>query len=235
LYVDDIVFDIANLTGNQIVVLEYVHQGLVYTMEVLDKVEGSKTWYKPRYGIDYYPDQTFEYRLSVLVDNTFVKFGSFFLTFTQDLKPPPNATLNFPGIEGVTVQAYVNGVWQFALEELFDDTSGLIRLPAGTTSVRAIKAGMYYQIDGLKINDYGWYEFDIPVGTIVVEGVTQPCQLAIVQNDWVYKYSPAIVGAPNYFNVFDNGKTYELRLLRTDGVVKQTFGINANQNVWAVY
>ena len=142
---------------------------------------------------------------------SFVFAGSTYnVDFKLDGSDPFNGLfiVNFPGVEGVTLQYYKGGLW-YSVDDVFDDFA--VFIAPGATSVRAAKGGMSYQADGLAGVAYP-YPINIPVLPITVTGVASACNLAIVQSNWVYNSAPATVGAPNSFNVFDNGKTYELRI-----------------------
>ena len=119
--------------------------------------------------------------------------------------------MNFPGIEGVTIQYYMNGVWS-SVPGTFDN-SGYFFMPGVITSVRAAKGGMTYQIDG--VNKLTSKIFDVPVGTITITGIISACELSIVGSDWVYHNLPTTIGEDKSFNVFNNvqgNKEYELRI-----------------------
>ena len=118
------------------------------------------------------------------------------------------AFFDFYGLDDVSVQHYTNGVWS-TFEGLHSDNAQ-VKLPAGTTSVRVVKAGMYYQWDGVSVGDRPLF-FVAPLAAIEVAGINQPGKLAIVQGSWVYNYTPATPGVPNEFLVFDNGRPYEVR------------------------
>jgi hypothetical protein len=155
-------------------------------------------------GNSGHSEPTYEYMRPVLSNLT--------LTLLIKAIPQPTnlAVVNFPGISGVQMQIYVNGVWQTAFGN-FENTTGEINIPDGTTSIRAIKNGMYYQIDGLKDQVYP-KTFDLPVVTFRVSGCNQPGQVALVQGNWVYDYAPIVgYGIGAYYTVFDNEKDFEVR------------------------
>ena len=118
--------------------------------------------------------------------------------------------LSIPGIEGATMQAYINGVWT-NIPGTFDDAIAFDA--AGATSIRVHKDGMSVQYDGLGSVTIRSLTI-VPVKTITVTGVNTACLLAIVGSNWVYNYAAADVGVPNVFNVFDN-RTYEVRVGKT--------------------
>ena len=89
---------------------------------------------------------------------------------------------------------------------------------------------MMYQVDGLANVVYP-YEVDIPVETIIVTGVASGCSLAIVQSDWVYHYAPASIDVQNIFNVFDNGRLYEVRVMREGYSYISVPGIDSGSSV----
>ena len=109
------------------------------------------------------------------------------------------------------MDVYTNGIWAQNALGPFDDTSGVINLPAGTTSVRAVKNGMTYQFNGISgmINI-----LDVPIIQLRVYGVNTAADLAVVQGGWAYNWTPVAAGVQTLFNVFDNGRTYEVRMLK---------------------
>ena len=117
--------------------------------------------------------------------------------------------VKFPGTSGATMQQYKGG-WS-NIPGTFDDLAIFNAL--GATSVRAALKGMTHQVDGLANVAYP-HVIEISVKTITITGVSSDCNLAIVQSDWVYNYSPAVKGVPNVFHVFDNGRPYEVRVSR---------------------
>ena len=137
-------------------------------------------------------------------------------------------TVNFLGIEGVTMQYYISG-WN-SISGTYDN-SAAVTLPEGTTSVRAVKAGMYYQIDGLSDASDG-QTFNVPVSTITVTGVSADCSLGISQGSWVYGSAPADVGIPNSFSVFDNGRAYSVQVARTGYNPVTIPNVSAGDSVW---
>ena len=141
----------------------------------------------------------------------------------------PTATINFPGIKGVTVRYYSAATSWVTVPGTFDDMCRFI-LPEDVTitSISATKAGMSKQFDGLSARDSS-IVLNVAVDTITVTGVDADCDLAIVQSDWVYQYAPATVGAPNVFKVFANDKPYEVRLYRAGFYPISIKGIDAGQ------
>ena len=139
--------------------------------------------------------------------------------------PPPGVqrfTVDFTGIRGVKLEYYTNVTgWRTVPGGLFDD-SATFDIPKadqatyGVTTIRAVKSGMYYTMAFTLAEMLAQpvRHIDVPVRTIRVYGIDAACSLAIVQNDWVYSYAPANVGGMNYFNVFGNGKAYEVRLYK---------------------
>ena len=121
--------------------------------------------------------------------------------------------VNFPGVEGVTVQYYASGVWT-TLPGIFDNTTGIINIPTSATSVRAVKAGMYYQFDGVTWGSF-INVFDVPVITLRVLGIATDCNIGIWQGNWVYPAKPATGGVQLLYNVFDNGRPYTAQLSKT--------------------
>ena len=136
-------------------------------------------------------------------------------------------TLNFPGVEGVKLSYYKNLSWT-TLSGTFNNTGSIFMPSGGIANLRAAKGAMTYQFDGVKAAGV----FDVPVKQITVTGVSSACELAIVQSDWVYGRAAAAVGVPNVFNVFDNGRTYEVRVYRTGYNYVSVPGKNAGDNVY---
>ena len=136
-------------------------------------------------------------------------------------------TLNFPGVEGVKLSYYKNLSWT-TLSGTFNNTGSIFMPSGGIANLRAAKGAMTYQFDGVKAAGV----FDVPVKQITVTGISSACELAIVQSDWVYGRAAAAVGVPNVFNVFDNGRTYEVRVYRTGYNYVSVPGKNAGDNVY---
>jgi hypothetical protein len=150
---------------------------------------------------------------------------------------PEEATVavGFPGIKAATMQYYTNVCgWQTV--GVFDDACSFSipqehKATWGVTTLRVVKDGMYHtftftldQVD----DDIAW---DVPLAAITVTGVTAECNLAIVQNDWVYRLAPATIGVANTFLVFDNDKKYEIRLQKPGAEIISITGVNAGQTV----
>ena len=139
--------------------------------------------------------------------------------------------INVPGLTDVTLQYYhFLGAWgsngEWVTVGTFDETSGFINIPAGTTAIRVVKAGMSYQVD---VDANAFNVINVPVLPITVM-VNQDCKLAVVQSDWVYNWTPATTGA-NVFNVFANGKTYDVRMQIGSNPVTSKTGVNAGGTV----
>jgi len=128
----------------------------------------------------------------------------------------PNTTVNFPGVSEVRVSVFVNGVWI----NVDDNTdSAEIYIPEDTqVTVRATKmhgtvAAMSYTFDSVV-----WYSgmvLNVPISTIIVSGISSAANVGISQGTWVYTQTPANVGVPNEFNVFDNDQAYNVVIGRT--------------------
>ena len=119
--------------------------------------------------------------------------------------------VNFAGVEGVTLQYYAGGVWN-SCPGTFDSSTGLIKLPAGVTSLRAAKGGMTYQFDGVALTS-AVNAFDVPTIELWAMGVwAEGCTLGVVQSNWVYQNVAPVVSGTTKFFVFDNGKDYTVRL-----------------------
>ena len=126
----------------------------------------------------------------------------------------------FPGIQGVKLEYYTNVTgWKTVPGGLFYESATFVIPPAdratfGSTTIRAVKNGMYYS-QAFTLAELAPVNYvNVPVKVISVDGIGSACSLAIVQNDWVYNWTPAVVGGTHYFNVFDNGRAYEVRLLK---------------------
>ena len=152
--------------------------------------------------------------------DTFVKYGG-------------GLTVNFTGVKNVKVQYYTN-VAGWVNAGVFDDTCVFTipdqyRATWGATTVQAVKDGMYHTFTLATLD--GSPVLDVPVKTITVLGIAAACDLAIVQNDWVYPFAPAAFGEQNIFNVFDNGNNYEVRLYRPGFYPINITGVQAGQTV----
>lgn len=111
----------------------------------------------------------------------------------------------FTGIEGATIQTYTFPIWA-NLPGTFDNEA-LVNRPAGTTSMRVVKAGMFYQWDGLDKNDNGPLVLIAPVVKLHVAGINGgEGKLGVSSGGWVYQNVPH-AGGPAEFNVF-GGKSY---------------------------
>ena len=161
--------------------------------------------------------------------------GSFHY-YNQLISPAKEGiTVNFPGIMGASVQYYTNvSGWQTVGK--YDDTCQFVipdnhRATWGFTTVQVVKDGMYYTFSNLTVGDAPLV-LDVPIETITVIGIAAACDLAIVQNDWVYRYTPAVVGIANEFTVFGNGKKYEVRLYRPGFYPISITGVDAAQTTY---
>ena len=142
-------------------------------------------------------------------------------------------TVNFPGLKDVSVQYYTNNS-QWVTVGKFDDTCNFTipeghKATWGATTVRIVKNGMYHTFT-LDAADKALV-LDAPISKIAISGIASACNLAIVQNDWVYHYAPATVGGENEFLVFGNGKAYEIRLQKPGASIISIKGIEAGQTV----
>jgi len=126
---------------------------------------------------------------------------------------PTTVNVNFPGVEGVGIQYYSAAGW-VSLPGTYDDTC-TFTLPDGykMTSLRAYKGGMSYQFNGLN-SESTYQTLDVPVVSLMVFGIAAECNIGVIQDNWAYASAPATVGAPNFFNVFDNGKDYKVQVYR---------------------
>ena len=129
-------------------------------------------------------------------------------------KTTNEVTVSFPGVTGVSVQYYSAAGGWVTLPGTFDNSC--VFLPptdVKITSISAIKGGMYYQFDGLTVGA-GLLNLDVPVVKLMAFGISAECNIGVSQDDWVYRSAPALVGEPNYYYVFDNGKDYKVQLYR---------------------
>ncbi|MCL1847836.1 MAG: InlB B-repeat-containing protein, partial [Coriobacteriia bacterium] len=141
--------------------------------------------------------------------------------YAQWEKSGYDITVNFPGVEGVTVEYYSNTSGGWVTVGTADDTLDFV-LPKdhkatwGVTSVRAVKGGMSYtfEVDGadLVLGDPPLV-LDVPIIPLWVVGIwADGCTLGVVQDNWVYQDVPGVVSGTTVFNVFDNDKDYLVRL-----------------------
>ena len=136
--------------------------------------------------------------------------------------------VSFPGIDDVRVE-YYKSAWITLAEGVAD--GGSYSVPNGTYTVRVRKAGMSYTFNNVVVAGESVL-LEVPVKTITITGVSSACNLAIVQSDWVYRMSPATVGVPNVFSVFDNGNNYEIRVGREGYTNLSLPGHKAGAEVW---
>ena len=136
--------------------------------------------------------------------------------------PSQGFTVYFPGAQDVKLEYYTNVVgWKTVPGGLFD-YSVTFAIPLadqatfGTTTIRASMGGMNYTqtftLDEMRSQPMHYV--NVPVKTIRVSGIAAACDLGIVQSDWVYRRAPAAVGGTHYYNVFDNGRPYEVRIFK---------------------
>jgi hypothetical protein len=186
--------------------------------DCLDKKEGTIRYnYKSDSGEDYVPIFKISSYNAINPDET------------------NEITVSFPGIKAATMQYYTNVCgWQTV--GVFDDACSF-EIPQehkatwGITTLRLVKDGMYatftFTLD--QVNEV--IVWDVPLAAITITGVTAECNLAIVQNDWVYRYTPAAVGAVNVFLVFDNDKKYEIWLQKPAAAIISITEVSAGQTV----
>jgi hypothetical protein len=121
--------------------------------------------------------------------------------------------VGFLGVKDVTVQYYRGNAW-YNVPGTFDDTTGLISVPSDTSSMRALKGGMSYQFDSISIGDTPLV-LNVPVCTITIIGILAACELGLKQQgEWIYPLGPDVVDAQKVYNVFDNGKGYNVQLTK---------------------
>ncbi|MCL2766845.1 MAG: InlB B-repeat-containing protein, partial [Peptococcaceae bacterium] len=142
-------------------------------------------------------------------------------------------TVIFEGLKGMQVEYYTN-VADWKTVGVFDDTCSFTIPKAdqatyGLTTIQVRNTGMSYSFTTDGKTDV---EHVVPVKEITVIGVSSECSLAIVQNDWVYGHATASVGVPNYFNVIDNGKEYEVQVGRDGYHHLKLPGYNAGDTVY---
>jgi|GEM_PF-4072672 len=121
--------------------------------------------------------------------------------------------VNFPGVEGVTIQYRLNGTWS-NLPGTFNHQTGNITLPAGVTSIRAVKNAMSYQFDGVNVG-IGTSYFSVPIISLTAFGLDANCKLGVLLNGWDTVYDNVDVPGgciPKNFVVFDTGGDYTVRL-----------------------
>jgi hypothetical protein len=182
------------------------------------------------------PDSVKGWRELGLTINSPTDLFSGTFTYYNQLEPVEKTiTVNFPGIKNVSVLYYTN-VSGWVTVGKYDDTCKFTipdghKATYGDTIIRAQKDGMIYTFSGLKVGDDSLV-LNVPVKTIAITGLAAACDLAIVQDNWVYPYAPATVGVANEFVVFDNGKKYEVRLFRTGFYPIAVSGIEAGQAVY---
>ena len=144
--------------------------------------------------------------------------------------------ITFTGVEGVTVQYYTSTTNWVTVGVYDNEASFVIPTEAlganGYYAVRALKSGMSYQVSNITLVSGQTVNVDVPVKPITVTGVSSVCNLGIVQSNWVYDMAPAIVGESNVFNVFDNGREYELRVGRAGYHNITGIMTEAGGNVW---
>jgi hypothetical protein len=190
------------------------------------------------YNMDYWSQNSLETAISWWTDylSSYVASGVLEEITGADPDPDPKdtITINFPGLNGVTIQYYTNvcgwqtvGVFNEACN--FEIPQGH-KATFGDTTVRVQKGGVSHTFGGLKPGA-GPLVLNAPIKTIAVLGIAAACDLAIVQDNWVYPYAPAAVGAANEYKVFDNGKKYEVRLYRPGFYPITIPGVNAGQTV----
>ena len=143
--------------------------------------------------------------------------------------------VNFPGVEGVTMQYYVNGAWG-TVDGTFDNFA-IFNAP-GATSVRAVKAGMYYQFDNLTGAAYPC-GLDVPVINVRVFGIAADCRIGVSQGSWVYDYENVAGGYQYLYTVFDNGRNYSVKLASTGYFPVEATAVRTNDNgideLWAYF
>ena len=123
-------------------------------------------------------------------------------------------TVNFPGIEGVTVQYYTTE-WT-TVGEGYADSAEFV-LPEKDANVQFIsvtKGGMVYDLTIDALTPGKPLVLDVPVITLRAYGVNAECNLGVAQSDWVYRLAPVGSGVQTLYPVFDNGENYTVTLSR---------------------
>ena len=138
-------------------------------------------------------------------------------------------TVNFPGMSGVKVEYY--GTSWVTVEQNASDSYSF-EIGSGRYTVRVSKDGMSYTFSNVQVGDTG-ISLDVPVLPIQIEGIPEATQLALVQSNWVYSFANIDPGSHTYL-VFDNGRTYELRI-REQGQTRSIGTANSTtaEDIWA--
>ncbi|MCL1822640.1 MAG: hypothetical protein FWG44_00375 [Oscillospiraceae bacterium] len=153
---------------------------------------------------------------------------------------PAEITVFFPGVEGVILQYYSSSTGFVQIEGIFNEYGSFI-IPeeilaesTGFLLIRVIKAGMDYTFFFASWKQLvGVHELFVPVVPLTVTGITTDSSIGIAQHDWVYFPSPAAVGQPNRFNVFDNGNPYLVYIFKEGfyPVIIDNIDVAVNPNV----
>ena len=140
-----------------------------------------------------------------------------FTIYKTDEEPKEAIQVNFSGVEQAEVRYYTNVAgWQTV--GTFDDSCEFTipdhhKATWGSTTVQVLKGGMWYTFGNLSVGDEPLV-LDVPIMKLMVFGIAADCNIGVIQEDWAYRSAPAAVGAPNYYNVFDNGKDYKVQLYK---------------------
>ena len=123
--------------------------------------------------------------------------------------PVETLTVNTGAISGCSVGIVQNGAWVYTASAVSGNQATFNVFDNGKDyEVRVSKGGMSSYLYG-QAGD----TVTVPVETLTVNtGAISGCSVGIVQNGaWVYTAS-AVTGNQATFNVFDNGKDYEIRV-----------------------
>jgi len=130
--------------------------------------------------------------------------------------------VNFLDVDGVTVRYSTNvSGWQTVATNA--DSTVLFALPAehlptfGDITIDVLKGPMTYRftVNRAELDSTVVLVLDVPVAAVTVIGVSSAANIGITQSGWVYNQTPANIGVPNTFNVFDNGRPYTIVVGRT--------------------
>jgi|GEM_PF-1812593 len=119
-------------------------------------------------------------------------------------------SISFVGIEEVTIKYLQTNFLYGEVGEFSDNCEFYV--PEGTNIlyIYAIKGGMSYTFAPNTFTEP--LDLAVPLKSITVGGINTECALSIYQDDIVYDFMPAEVGADNIFTVFANDAAYEVLL-----------------------
>ncbi|NLX63278.1 MAG: hypothetical protein GX022_00645 [Clostridiaceae bacterium] len=156
------------------------------------------------------------------------------LTFPVFAESPETneIVVNTGSITDCTVGVLFNGGWYHKPEKVNGSEKTFIVDPGKEYEIRVSKNGMSYSKSDVAAGSI----VTVPVTTITVNtGEINDCAIGVLQNGtWVYQ-PKKIEGSTTSFDVFDNGKEYEVRVSKggmnitkkaTDSVTVETYAIN---------